>query len=266
MFLVWIRLVLGAAVLLALAARRGALAPLRGRAAAAGRARRDAGRDPVRLADLRRGAHHVVADRHPRGGVADLHRRAGDRRGRTRRRGSRRGRWAGSASGSSASGCCSASTCAAASCSAALMVLGTALGYSLGALYLRRHFLGVPSLGRRGGVDGDQRGAGHADRGAAAPGGDAVARRAGGGGGARRARHRHRVLDLLHADRRGRARPARRWSPTWRRASPSLYGAVFLDEPVSGAAIGGLALILAGSWLAAEGRAPWRSRPVPVPA
>jgi drug/metabolite transporter (DMT)-like permease len=42
------------------------------------------------------------------------------------------------------------------------------------------------------------------------------------------------------------------------------YGAFFLDEPVSGAAIGGLALILAGSWLAAVGRAPWR-RVVPVP-
>ena len=49
------------------------------------------------------------------------------------------------------------------------------------------------------------------------------------------------------------------------------YGALFLGEPITGGAIGGLVLILAGSWLAAEGRAPGsagpprRSRPLSVP-
>lgn len=45
------------------------------------------------------------------------------------------------------------------------------------------------------------------------------------------------------------------------------YGALFLSEPVTLGAIGGLAFILAGSWLAAEGRAPWEPRPAqPVAA
>lgn len=37
-----------------------------------------------------------------------------------------------------------------------------------------------------------------------------------------------------------------------------VYGAVLLDERITLAAIAGLALILGGSWLAAEGRVPWR--------
>jgi drug/metabolite transporter (DMT)-like permease len=45
------------------------------------------------------------------------------------------------------------------------------------------------------------------------------------------------------------------------------YGSVFLDEAISAGAIGGLALILAGSWMAGTGRAPWRRRvAVPVAA
>jgi drug/metabolite transporter (DMT)-like permease len=46
------------------------------------------------------------------------------------------------------------------------------------------------------------------------------------------------------------------------------YGALLLDEPITVGAIGGLVLILAGSWLAAEGRPPWRAKvapPVPLP-
>ncbi len=43
-----------------------------------------------------------------------------------------------------------------------------------------------------------------------------------------------------------------------------VYGALFLSEPITAAAVGGLVLILAGSWLAADGRAPRRRRPVPV--
>jgi drug/metabolite transporter (DMT)-like permease len=45
------------------------------------------------------------------------------------------------------------------------------------------------------------------------------------------------------------------------------YGALFLGEAITAGAIGGLVLILAGSWLAAAGRAPWRrSRAAAVPA
>jgi drug/metabolite transporter (DMT)-like permease len=43
------------------------------------------------------------------------------------------------------------------------------------------------------------------------------------------------------------------------------YGAIFLSEPVTGGAVGGLVLILGGSWLAAEGRAPWRRKVVLAP-
>ncbi len=37
-----------------------------------------------------------------------------------------------------------------------------------------------------------------------------------------------------------------------------VYGAALLDERVTAATIGGLALILLGSWMGAEGRAPWQ--------
>jgi drug/metabolite transporter (DMT)-like permease len=43
-----------------------------------------------------------------------------------------------------------------------------------------------------------------------------------------------------------------------------VYGALFLSEPITAAAVGGLVLILGGSWLAADGRSPRRRRPVPV--
>jgi drug/metabolite transporter (DMT)-like permease len=43
------------------------------------------------------------------------------------------------------------------------------------------------------------------------------------------------------------------------------YGVWLLSEPLTAAAVLGLALILAGSWIAAEGRLPLRSRPLPVP-
>ncbi len=44
------------------------------------------------------------------------------------------------------------------------------------------------------------------------------------------------------------------------------YGALFLDESITVATIAGLALILLGSWIAAEGRAPWQRKPVVAPA
>jgi drug/metabolite transporter (DMT)-like permease len=43
-----------------------------------------------------------------------------------------------------------------------------------------------------------------------------------------------------------------------------LYGVVLLDESFTVATAAGLLLILAGSWTAAEGRLPWRRRPVPA--
>lgn len=43
-----------------------------------------------------------------------------------------------------------------------------------------------------------------------------------------------------------------------------VYGAVLLDERITAATLIGLGLIVGGSWLAAEGRMPWR-RPVPPP-
>jgi drug/metabolite transporter (DMT)-like permease len=44
------------------------------------------------------------------------------------------------------------------------------------------------------------------------------------------------------------------------------YGVVLLDEALTAGAIGGLLLILAGSWLGAEGRLPWQPRRVPAAA
>lgn len=42
-----------------------------------------------------------------------------------------------------------------------------------------------------------------------------------------------------------------------------VYGAVLLDERITAATIGGLLLILAGSWMGAEGRAPWQRKAAP---
>ncbi len=43
-----------------------------------------------------------------------------------------------------------------------------------------------------------------------------------------------------------------------------LYGVTLLSEPLTLGAILGLGLILAGSWVAAEGRWPWHARAIPV--
>lgn len=45
-----------------------------------------------------------------------------------------------------------------------------------------------------------------------------------------------------------------------------VYGAALLGEDISLATLGGLVLILAGSWMGAEGRAPWQRRPAAAPA
>jgi drug/metabolite transporter (DMT)-like permease len=145
-----------------------------------------------------------------------------------------------------------------------VLVLATAFGYSSGALYLRRHFLGVPSLAVAAGsmaagalivapVAAFQL-PGHAP--SVGPLAAVVALGALGTGIA------FWIFYTLIAEvGAARAAVVAYLAPGFAVA----YGAIFLDERVSGAALGGLALILAGSWLAAEGRAPWRSRPVPAP-
>jgi drug/metabolite transporter (DMT)-like permease len=45
-----------------------------------------------------------------------------------------------------------------------------------------------------------------------------------------------------------------------------IYGVVFLDESFTLATLAGLVLIVGGSWLAAEGRIPWRRAAVEAPA
>jgi drug/metabolite transporter (DMT)-like permease len=66
----------------------------------------------------------------------------------------------------------------------------------------------------------------------------------------------------------GRVGPARTYLVSY--IAPGfavLYGAGLLDEAVTLATVGGLALILGGSWLAAEGRLPWAPRePAQEPA
>jgi drug/metabolite transporter (DMT)-like permease len=146
-----------------------------------------------------------------------------------------------------------------------LMVLGTALGYACGALWLRRRFLGVPSLGVAAGSMATSAVL-------VAPVAlfqlpDAMpslkALSAVVTLGALGTGIAFWIFYTLIAEvGAARAAVVAYLAPGF----AVLYGALFLDEPVSGAAIGGLALILAGSWLAAEGRAPWRSRPVPVPS
>ena len=146
------------------------------------------------------------------------------------------------------------------------MVLGTALGYSLGALYLRRTLLGVPPIGIAAATMSisalmvlpvalfqlpDAMPSFKAAASVVTLGvfGTGVA---------------FWIFYTLIAEV-GAAKAA-----VVAYLAPGFavgYGAVFLNEPVSGAAVAGLGAILAGSWLAAEGRAPWRrpAAPEPVP-
>jgi drug/metabolite transporter (DMT)-like permease len=65
----------------------------------------------------------------------------------------------------------------------------------------------------------------------------------------------------------GRVGPARTFVVTYLAPVFAVaYGATLLDEAITAATITGMALILAGSWLGAEGRLPWRPRPVAQPA
>ena len=148
-----------------------------------------------------------------------------------------------------------------------LMILGTALGYSLGALYLRRSLLGIPPLGVAAGsmttatlmvlpVALFQLPDTLPSFKAA---GSVVVLGVLGTGFA------FWIFYTLIAEvGASRAAVVAYLAPGFAVG----YGALFLDEPITAAAIVGLVLILAGSWLAAEGRAPWKRTaavPEPVP-
>jgi drug/metabolite transporter (DMT)-like permease len=263
-FLVWVRLVLGAAVLLALAARRSALAPLRGRAPqlVALAAMQVAipfvlltygeQRISSSLTGILVAASPIFTAVLVTAGVGQEARIAP---------------WAlgGIGVGIVGVGLLFGVDLRGGELLGGLMVLGTALGYSLGALYLRRSFLGVPSLGVAAGSMATSAllvtPVAMLQLPADVPGFKAVAAVA--VLGALGTGIAFWIFYTLIAEvGAARAAVVAYLAPGF----AVLYGAVFLDEPVSGAAIAGLTLILAGSWLAAEGRAPWRSRPVPVPS
>ncbi len=145
-----------------------------------------------------------------------------------------------------------------------LMVLGTALGYAAGALFLRRRFAGTPPLGIAAGSMSVSAllvtPVGLLQLPDAMPGVKALGSVA--------------VLGvfgtgiafwifytLISEVGASRASVVAYLAPGFAVG----YGALFLDEAVSGAAAGGLLLILAGCWLAAEGRAPWAAKAVPAP-
>lgn len=140
-----------------------------------------------------------------------------------------------------------------------LMVLGTAFGYALGALYLRRHFLGVPPLGVAAGsmsissimvlpVAATQLPSAMPEIGALS----AVAVLGVFGTGIAF----WIFYTLIGTYGAARASVVAYLAPGFAVG----YGALFLDEPVSGAAAGGLVLILFGSWLAAGQAKPVASR------
>lgn len=63
----------------------------------------------------------------------------------------------------------------------------------------------------------------------------------------------------------GSVGPARTWIVTYLAPGFAVaYGAIFLDEVITASTLAGLGLILAGSYLAAEGRNPLRRRQVPA--
>jgi drug/metabolite transporter (DMT)-like permease len=145
-----------------------------------------------------------------------------------------------------------------------LMVIGTAFGYAAGALYLRRHFLGVAPVGVAAGsmafsallvlpVALFQLPDGTTLRSAAAVAALGIL----GTGLA------FWIFYTLIADvGAAKASVVAYLAPGFALA----YGAIFLSETITVGSVGGLLMILAGSWLTAEGRAPWRRKPVPVPA
>jgi drug/metabolite transporter (DMT)-like permease len=145
------------------------------------------------------------------------------------------------------------------------MVVLAGLGYAVGALAVRRHFAGVPSLGVAAGsmalsalltlpIGLTQLPAQAPSLGAAAAVGVLGVFGTG-------------VAFLLFYTLIATVGAAKASVVAYLAPGFALfYGALFLDEPVTVGGAGGLALILAGCWLAAEGRPPWRPKPVPEPA
>ena len=146
------------------------------------------------------------------------------------------------------------------SCSGGLAVVLAGLGYAIGALMVKHRFSDVAPIGvaawvmvastawltpRRGGRRSRPR---HP---ASAP----WRRSSCSASWARGSRSRSSTTCSL------RVGPARTWVLTY--LAPGfavVYGATLLDETITVATLAGLALILAGSWLAAEGRLPTRRR------
>ena len=121
--------------------------------------------------------------------------------------------------------------------------------YAVGPFIVARRLGDVPSLG----VIAVRAGRGRARVGAArmgdTPEHTAARERMVGDPRSRHHLHRHRVLGVLRADRRDRARG----STLITFANPAVavvLGAVFLDEAITGATIGGFVLVLGGCWLA----------------
>lgn len=145
-----------------------------------------------------------------------------------------------------------------------LMVLGTALGYASGALFLRRRFAGAPPLGIAAGTMSVSAvlttPVGLLQLPDAVPGlkalGSVIVLGVFGTGIAFWI-----FYTLISEVGASRASVVAYLAPGFAVG----YGALFLDEGVSGAAAAGLLLILGGSWLAAEGRAPWAPKAVPAP-
>ena len=145
------------------------------------------------------------------------------------------------------------------------MVLLASIGYAIGAIWVRRDFAGVPPAAIAAGTmivaslatlppALANAGAGDANLGTAAAllvlgvGGTGVA---------------FYMFFWLIADvGASRASVVAYLAPGF----AVTYGAVFLSEAITATTLAGLALILIGSWIAAEGRPPWqRSRVVVVP-
>lgn len=255
-FLVWLRLVLGAAVLVVLAARRGVLSPLRGRIGKL--AALAAMQVVVPFVLLTYGEQHIASSltgilvaSSPIFTAVLVTAGVGTE--------ARIAPWAlgGIAIGIVGVGLLFGVDLRGTELTGGLLVLGTALGYSCGALFLRRAFAGVPSLGVAAGsmttsallvtpVAAFHIPASMPHLKALA---SVVALGAFGTGIA------FWIFYTLIADfGAAKAAVVAYLAPPF----SVVYGAVFLGEAISGAAVGGLVLILAGSWLAAEGRAPWR--------
>lgn len=138
-----------------------------------------------------------------------------------------------------------------------LMVLLASVGYAIGALYLKRRLRGVAPLGVAAGtlLVGSLVLAPAAllvvpaSMPAPSAAGSLIALGAGGTG----------IAFLIFYTLIGEIGPSRASLVTYLApAFAVLYGVWLLDEPLTAGALLGLGLILAGSWLAAEGRLPWR--------